>query len=884
MVVDHTAGLAQGQFVEYEVQVVDGSIPLEVSLCWTDFPGSPVAARQIVNNLNLTVSNGATVYKGSVFSAGNSTTGGVYDSLNVEENVRVAAPATGVWTVRVSAPAVPMGPQPFALCVTGGVGNGAGALALDRAEYGSASTIEIQVIDTDATDPVEVSVVSPTEGTETVTLTGANGVWTGTLPLTPASPVAADGALSVSNGDALVATYLDATTAVSLDANATVNFDTPIITDVRATSLGVAGTLITWTTDRNATSRVHFGTTGALELGSVDSTGYAISHAVVLTGLTPGQTYRYDVESVSLSGSSARDDLGGAHHRFTTGGGGDVLLVMEDGSFPHRSIWEEALTSLGYAYDVWDGALAENPAVGNTASGMRAYKAVLWQVGHTTYPPFSATQRTALDSLLAGGARLLTVGHDIGWGLADAAAPGFTSAGKQWLEQVLRTTYVSDPPTWNFEYGFAGDPISNAWTGGLTYEPFGSGQAGDGIRITPGITGTAAYVWKNDDFSVDTTALRWQSAGPLGSPANATWGGQPSRLVNYCFEWSRLLPPITGPDATRTEILGSTLAWLLGRTPPEVAVTAPNGGETVTTATVDVTWTESAAGGFTIAARSIEYSLDGGDSWTTITTSPGASPYTWDLSGVPNSIAVLVRVRVTDDGTPALSGVDRSAAVFTLDRAAADATGPVVVAGSIQVTPNPLVRPGAGTVLARVSDSGTGGAIVTQAEWSIGAAPAAAGTGTALGSTFDSTTVNVSGALDLTSVFTGTRDVWVRARDAAGNWGPASSLAVLVNGTDPVGVGDRPSVTFLAPAAPNPFAGPVTLRFGLARGGDVALDVFDAQGRRVRRLAGGAMAAGLHAVEWDGRDAAGGKARPGVYMVRFAHPGGTIERRIVALD
>jgi hypothetical protein len=187
-------------------------------------------------------------------------------------------------------------------------------------------------------------------------------------------------------------------------------------------------------------------------------------------------------------------------------------------------------------------------------------------------------------------------------------------------------------------------------------------------------------------------------------------------------------------------------------------------------------------------------------------------------------------------------------------------------------------------VLARATDAATGGATIAEAEWSIGASPAAAGSGTALASTFDSITVNVSGALDLSAVFTGTRTVWVRARDAAGNWGPAASLSVLVNGTDPVAVGDHPVATFLAPAAPNPFAGAVTLRFGLARAGNVALDVFDAQGRRVRRLASGTMTAGLHALEWDGRDGAGARARPGVYLVRLAHPEGRIERRVVALE
>src|SRR5262249_24922733 len=257
------------------------------------------------------VSKGATVYKGNVYSGGASITGGVRDSANVEECVLVSAPATGVWTVRVAGHAVPIGPQPFGLVLTGGVGNGAGALAHDRAEYGSSSTMEIEVIDTNAGASVNVSVGSSTEATpETVTIPGSSGVYQGTLVLTPLPSNNNDGLLTVSNGDALTATYNDGSPAATIVASARVNFDTPVITNVHATSQGGSGTLVSWTTDRNATSRVYYGTTSALELGHVDVAGAVLTHSVLIPGITPGQTYDYDVESVSLSGSSARDDLG----------------------------------------------------------------------------------------------------------------------------------------------------------------------------------------------------------------------------------------------------------------------------------------------------------------------------------------------------------------------------------------------------------------------------------------------------------------------------------------------------------------------------------------------------------------------------------------------
>ncbi len=68
---------------------------------------------------------------------------------------------------------------------------------------------------------------------------------------------------------------------------------------------------------------------------------------------------------------------------------------------------------------------------------------------------------------------------------------------------------------------------------------------------------------------------------------------------------------------------------------------------------------------------------------------------------------------------------------------------------------------------------------------------------------------------------------------------------------------------------PNPFAASTTLRFGLPEERHVRLEVLDAQGRRVRTLANHTLPAGSHAIEWDGRNEAGGRTGPGVYFYRF---------------
>jgi hypothetical protein len=95
---------------------------LKATLAWTDFPSTPAASPNINNDLDLIVTGPTgTVWRGNVFSGGASATGGAADRKNTLEQVLLAAPAAGIYTVTVRSFNVPNGPQPFALVVTGNV-------------------------------------------------------------------------------------------------------------------------------------------------------------------------------------------------------------------------------------------------------------------------------------------------------------------------------------------------------------------------------------------------------------------------------------------------------------------------------------------------------------------------------------------------------------------------------------------------------------------------------------------------------------------------------------------------------------------------------------------------------------------------------------------
>jgi hypothetical protein len=144
---DVTPGVSQGGSQTFEIEVDSSSVPLEIVLVWTDYPATAGAGVALVNNLDLTVTApGGTVYKGNVFSGGQSTSGGSYDSRTVEEVVRLASPPAGAYTVRIDGTTVPHGPQPFALVSTGSFGNWPPETGIPGAPVVEGSPFEVNAI------------------------------------------------------------------------------------------------------------------------------------------------------------------------------------------------------------------------------------------------------------------------------------------------------------------------------------------------------------------------------------------------------------------------------------------------------------------------------------------------------------------------------------------------------------------------------------------------------------------------------------------------------------------------------------------------------------------------------------------------------------------
>jgi len=68
---------------------------------------------------------------------------------------------------------------------------------------------------------------------------------------------------------------------------------------------------------------------------------------------------------------------------------------------------------------------------------------------------------------------------------------------------------------------------------------------------------------------------------------------------------------------------------------------------------------------------------------------------------------------------------------------------------------------------------------------------------------------------------------------------------------------------------PNPVEVGSTISFQIPSSNDVELGLYDVNGRAIRTLASGSFNAGLHNVEWDGKDASGNSIASGIYYLRF---------------
>ena len=96
------------------------------------------------------------------------------------------------------------------------------------------------------------------------------------------------------------------------------------------------------------------------------------------------------------------------------------------------------------------------------------------------------------------------------------------------------------------------------------------------------------------------------------------------------------------------------------------------------------------------------------------------------------------------------------------------------------------------TLTGTASDVATGNSNVVAAEYYLGSTDPGVGLATALSGTFGSPVAPLSSVLNTTAWSNGSNSVRVRARDAAGNWGPVTTITVTIDRVGPIGLITQP--------------------------------------------------------------------------------------------
>ncbi|MEK6837068.1 MAG: S8 family serine peptidase, partial [Nanoarchaeota archaeon] len=121
--VNNQSGLNASGLVNYTFVVSNTTVQFKATLVWTDYPASAStgSSKALVNNLDMTVvaPNGSQYFGNDFLSPFNDTR----DSLNNVEQVIISSPAAGTYRIVVNGTSVPQNPQPFAIVVSGGIGN-----------------------------------------------------------------------------------------------------------------------------------------------------------------------------------------------------------------------------------------------------------------------------------------------------------------------------------------------------------------------------------------------------------------------------------------------------------------------------------------------------------------------------------------------------------------------------------------------------------------------------------------------------------------------------------------------------------------------------------------------------------------------------------------
>jgi hypothetical protein len=128
----------------------------------------------------------------------------------------------------------------------------------------------------------------------------------------------------------------------------------------------------------------------------------------------------------------------------------------------------------------------------------------------------------------------------------------------------------------------------------------------------------------------------------------------------------------------------------------------------------------------------------------------------------------------------------------------------------------------------------------------------------------------------------GTYYYWLESVDFDGSISLFGPLPVHYETIDP-GIPSIPAITGIAKNYPNPFNPSTTVVFGMHKDGELAMDVYNTRGQKVRSIYQGSKKSGWYHLEWDGKNDNGQQLNSGVYFFRMQANGETHLHKTVML-
>ena len=582
---------------------------------------------------------------------------------------------------------------------------------------------------------------------------------------------------------------------------------------------------------------VHYAISARDQAGTPNTTTHPPSgtHAVVIIG-SRGTVLVLDDDEVARS----------ATHKLLPETGKEGPVTIEQVAGPQGSVHAatqlaQILNDLGFSATI-EAAATSDPATWDE------YDLLISSSGGNESPVANAAYRTAIESWVAGGGKLLVEGGEV---VYDASSfPGYPSFANNVTHSTNWDGDESGPLS--LLPGQEAHPIGNVpnllpASLPVAYTAYGSQ---DSYRPAGGAT----IVYRVTDEPANGGILVYDD----------NLAPQSAQIVVFGFDFKDL-----GTVDERAALLENTVQYLLSPEPAPtsgirgrvwLAGQSTHGGVTITTTPGGHTTTSDASGYYSLSEMySYSYTLTA--SRTGYQSSSRSIPVdensiqqheNFVLYPEPVHTQCVTPIQSIPDATPA--GVANVMAIgpsFTVSSVKVSVNIPHTYIGDLIVE----LRHGVKTV--RLHNRTGGGADTLVASYP---PTAVAGPGTLADFVGDP-----SG---------GTWTLWVSDNAAGGvgyirQW--CLELRGLVDSSSTVNIpGGGAAVAWLGPAQPNPVRGNgAWIHYALPATERTSLVVYDVSGRKVRTLVDGDREAGPHAIRWDARDASGRTLPAGLYLYRL---------------